>query len=111
MDQPKTPKMPPGREQLPTMENVAKRLREGSRLTGSAVVLAEGTDAYVDLTLGLKVGQHESPLGTLVCPLCDYPILIALLSVGATMLRVDFRYDQHEANTDWKTGMPDAKKQ
>ena len=38
------PKMPPGREDLPTMENIARRLQEGTRLTASAVVLTEGVD-------------------------------------------------------------------
>jgi hypothetical protein len=79
-------------------------------LTGTAVVITEGTEGYVDLTLTLRVGKHESPLGTLVAPLCDYPIVIAMIAVGATMLRMDFRYDAIEGHADWRRGQPDAHK-
>jgi hypothetical protein len=110
MDQPKTPKMPPGREQLPTVENVARRL-QGSQLIGNAVVISEGVDGYVDLTLAIKVGGRESPLGTLVCPLCDYPLLIGLLAVGTVMMRVDFHYEIIEADNVPRRPAGNGKKQ
>lgn len=111
MKEPKIPTARQDRDALPTMENISNRLRDGATLTGMAVVLAEGDDAYVDLTLSLKVGKSDNALGTLVCPLCDYPLLIALLTVSTTLLRVNFHYECDEASRDWKKGMPDAQKQ
>ena len=110
MKEPKIPTDQQDREALPTLENISKRFSEGATLTGTAVVLAEGDDAYVDLTLSLKVGKSDNALGTLVCPLSDYPLLIALLTVSAPMLRVNVRYECDEASRDWKKGMPDVTK-